>query len=254
MTGTFLLVIFGCGSVAVDVLFGVYHGLLQIALVWGIGVALAIYLTRHLSCAHLNPAVTLAMVQSGRMPARKLLGYVVSQLVGALLAGMVLYGLFAESIAAYEVAQHIQRGQPESIQTAMLFGEFYPNPTLSAVVSMPLAMLAEGCGTFLLVLMIFALTEDSNVGRPDDSLAPVFIGLTVSSLICLLAPLTQAGLNPARDLGPRLNASLAGWGYAAFPANGGAFWVYIFAPLCGASLACLFFVHVLNPAMQATDQ
>jgi glycerol uptake facilitator protein len=251
LTGTFLLVLFGCGSVTVDVLFGVYHGLLQIALVWGIGVALAIYMTRHLSCAHLNPAVTLAMVLSGRMPLNKLLGYVFAQLIGAILAGSVLYALFADTIAAYELVHNIQRGQPESIKTAMLFGEFYPNPALSAVVSMPLAMVAEGCGTFLLVLMIFALTEGSNVGRPDESLAPVFIGLTVSSIICLLAPLTQAGLNPARDFGPRLVASIAGWGDAAFPPDGGAFWVYIFAPLCGAALACFFFIHILDPAMRS---
>lgn len=85
----------------------------------------------------------------------------------------------------------------------MIFGEFYPNPGFAAVVYLPLAMGAEAFGTFILALMIFALTEGCNVGRPDDALAPVFIGLTVTSIISLVAPLTQAGLNPARDLGPR---------------------------------------------------
>lgn len=56
--GTFLLVLFGCGSVAVSVLYNANQSLFQIALIWGIGVSLAIYATRHLSCAHLNPAVT----------------------------------------------------------------------------------------------------------------------------------------------------------------------------------------------------
>lgn len=74
--GTFLLVLFGCGSVAVSVLFNAYNGLIQIALVWGIGVSLAIYATRHLSCAHLNPAVTLAMVTSKRMLIKKMPTYI----------------------------------------------------------------------------------------------------------------------------------------------------------------------------------
>ena len=81
------------------------------------------------------------------------------------------------------------------------------------MVSMPLAMFAEGFGTFLLVMFIFALTEGCNVGRPSDALAPLFIGLTVSSIIFLVAPLTQAGLNPARDFGPRLVAWLMGLRY-----------------------------------------
>ncbi|OGV70925.1 MAG: aquaporin [Lentisphaerae bacterium RIFOXYA12_FULL_48_11] len=249
--GTFMLVLFGCGSVAVSVLFNAHQGLMQIALAWGIGVTLAIYLTRHLSCAHLNPAVSLAMVVSGRMSARRMPIYLGAQLAGAILAGLALYALFAPSIAAYENAHGIVRGTTESVKTAMMFGEYYPNPGATAVVSLPLAMGAEAFGTFFLVLMIFALTEGCNVGRPDDALAPVFIGLTVTSVICLVAPLTQAGLNPARDMGPRLVAWLMGWGDAAFPDRvGGWFHVYIFAPLLGGVVASLFFVRTLEPAMK----
>ena len=64
--------------------------------------------------------------------------------------------------------------------------------------------IGELVGTFLLVLLIFTLTEGCNVGRPDDAIAPVFIGLTVASIICLIAPLTQAGINPARDFEPAM--------------------------------------------------
>ncbi len=246
--GTFVLVLFGCGSVAVSVLFGALQGLLQVALVWGIGVTLAIYLTRHLSCAHLNPAVSLAMVVSGRMAPRSLVPYVLSQVGGAFAAGAVLYLLFGPSIAAWEAAQGIVRGAPESVRSAMMFGEYYPNPASTAVVGLPLAMAAEALGTFLLVLMIFALTEGCNVGRPDDALAPVFIGLTVSAVICLVAPLTQAGLNPARDLGPRLVSWIAGWGEAAFPDRvGGFFHVYILAPLLGGTAAARLFTRLLEP-------
>ncbi|MGC8744494.1 MAG: MIP/aquaporin family protein [Verrucomicrobiia bacterium] len=249
--GTFVLVLFGCGSVAVSVLFGAHHGLMQVALEWGIGVTLAIYLTRHLSCAHLNPAVSLAMAISGRMAFQRLPRYICSQFVGAFLAGLVIYVLFSPSIAAYGNAHQIVRGTPESIRTAMIFGEFYPNPSSTAVVSLPLAMFAEGFGTFLLVLMIFALTEGCNVGRPDDALAPVFIGLTVTSIICLIAPLTQAGLNPARDFGPRVVAWIMGWGNAAFPDDvGGFFFVYILSPMIGGAIASRFFVGWLEPAMK----
>lgn len=249
--GTFMLVLFGCGSVAVSILFNAHQGLMQVGLAWGIGVTLALYLTRHLSCAHLNPAVSLAMAVSGRMTFRKLPVYISAQFAGAILAGLALYMLFAPSIEAYENAQGIVRGSAESVKTAMMFGEYYPNPGTAAIVSLPLAIGAEAFGTFLLVLMIFALTEGCNVGRPDGGVAPVFIGLTVTSIICLIAPLTQAGLNPARDLGPRLVAWLMGWGDAAFPDRvGGFFHVYVLAPLLGGVVAALFFVRILEPAMK----
>jgi glycerol uptake facilitator protein len=248
--GTFILVLFGCGSVAVSVLFNAYSGLMQVALAWGIGVTLAIYVTRHLSCAHLNPAVSLGMAVGRRMSWRRLPLYVVAQLLGAVLAALALYVLFSPSIAAYEGAHGIVRGTIESVTTAKMFGEFYPGPGFHAVVSLPLAMGAEAFGTFLLVLMIFLLTEGCNVGRPDDALAPVFIGLTVTSIIALIAPLTQAGLNPARDLGPRLVAWLAGWGSAAFPDRvGGFFFVYVLAPLVGGVIAALLFIRLLEPLM-----
>ena len=62
MLGTFVLTLMGCCSVAVAVLFGEYNSIFQIGLVWGLGVTLAIFLTRNICCAHLNPAVSVAMV------------------------------------------------------------------------------------------------------------------------------------------------------------------------------------------------
>ncbi|WP_291528547.1 MIP/aquaporin family protein [Bacteroides sp. UBA939] len=251
LLGTFILVLFGCGSVAVAVLFSEYTGIFQIGLAWGIGVMLAIYLTRHLSCAHLNPAVSIAMVLSKRMSFRKLPTYLTAQFLGAFLAGWAIFLLFAPSIEAYESVQEITRGSAESVATAKMFGEYYIQPGGAAVVSMPLAIAAEGFGTFLLVLLIFALTEGCNVGRPSDTMAPVFIGLTVTSIICLIAPLTQAGLNPARDFAPRLVACIMGWGDAAFPDHsGGFFWVYILGPIAGGALAAFFFLYVFEPVIK----
>ncbi|MEN8135617.1 MAG: MIP/aquaporin family protein [Thermodesulfobacteriota bacterium] len=252
LLGTFILVFLGCGSVATTVLFSAHSGLFQVAATWGLGVTLAIYATRHLSCAHLNPAVSIAMVLGKRMSPRSLPVYLSAQFTGAFLAAAVLYGLFSGSLATFETTHAIVRGTPESIQTAMIFGEYYPNPGSAAVAAVSYwnAFGAEAGGTFLLVLMIFALTEGCNLGRPDDRLAPLFIGMTVAAIICVLAPLTQAGLNPARDLGPRLFAWLAGWGSAAFPDDRYGFIViYVLAPLVGGIVASLLFVRILEPMM-----
>ena len=245
-TGTFLMVLFGTGSVAVDTLFGAHRSLGVIAIIWGVGVTLSIYLTRHLSCAHLNPAVSLAMATSGRMTWRKVPNYLLAQFLGAFLAGWVVYLLFSHAIADFEAAHQIVRGTPESVATARMFGEFYD----TKLVSLPLAVFGEAFGTFILVVMIFALTEGCNVGRPSDTMAPVFIGLTVSSAICLIAPLTQAGFNPARDFSPRMVAAIMGWGRHALPdASGGFFWVYMLGPCLGAEVATFLFVKVLEPLM-----
>lgn len=250
LLGTFILVMFGCGSVAVSVLFNAHQGLFQIAIVWGIGVTLAIYATRHLSCAHLNPAVTVAMVTSKRMSIRKMPVYLLAQFLGAFIAGLMLYLLFNPSIVVFENTHHIIRGTTESMNVAKMFGEYYQLPGSTAAVSMTLAMLAEGFGTLLLVLMIFTLTEGCNLGRPDDNTAPIFIGLTVTIIICLIAPLTQAGLNPARDFGPRIVAWIFGWGAAAFPDHtGGFFFVYVLAPLLGGQAAGLIFTNLMESLM-----
>ena len=219
LLGTLILVFFGCGSIAVTLLFSSHSGLFQVAAIWGVGVALAIYATRHISCAHLNPAVSIAMVATGRMSARKLFPYLLGQFAGAFLAAVFLYILFSSSIAHYENINGIIRGSSESVKTAMMFGEDYPNPGLAygLPISTMNAFLAEMAGTFALVFLIFSLTDGCNVGRPDDSLSPLFVGLAITIIISVIAPLTQAGLNPARDLSPRMFAYLTGWREAAFP-------------------------------------
>lgn len=166
--GTFILVFFGCGSVAATVLFSSHVGLFQVAAIWGSGVALAIYATRHLSCAHLNPAVSIAMAVGGRMNPEKLPTYLAGQFMGAALAALTLYGLFASAITEFELMHGIVRGTPNSVQTAMIFGEFFPNPGLGQKVSVSLlnAFGAEVVGTFILVFFIMALTEGCNIGRP----------------------------------------------------------------------------------------
>ena len=253
--GTFILVFFGCGAVAVSVLFSAYQGLFQVAAVWGIGVTLAIYASRGLSCAHLNPAVSIAFVCAKRMPIRKLPVYLIAQFSGAFLAGLMLYLIFSGSIIKFELANNIIRGSSESVRTAMMFGEYFPNPSIDqAVISVTHfnAFVAEGLGAFLLIFFIFFLTEGCNVGRPDSKISPVFIGTAVLGIICIIAPLTQAGLNPARDFGPRLVAYLAGWGRIAIPGpKGGFFIVYILAPVLGGIIAAYIFTKIIQPLMES---
>lgn len=253
LLGTFLLVLIGCSSVAVTVLFSAHVGLFQVALIWGLGVTISIYATRHLSCAHLNPAVSIAMAVRRRMSWDRLPVYLVAQFAGAFIAAAVLYLLFSDSISQYESINTILRGSPQSVKTAQIFGEFYPNPGAGAAASVSTlnAFFAEAAGTFILVSMIFALTEGCNLGRPSDNLCPLFIGLTVTVLISILAPLTQAGFNPARDLSPRMFSLLAGWGNAALPDNGlGFLSVYVLGPIAGA-VAASGLSAIIEPLMKA---
>ena len=251
LVGTFLMVFFGCGSVAVSVLFSAHSGLFQVAMIWGLAVTIAIYATRHLSCAHLNPAVSVAMVLGRRMPLAKLPSYLAGQFSGAFVAAAVLYLLFADSIAQYETVHQIVRGGTESFRTGMMFGEYYTHPGAAAVVTQTTAFIAEAIGTGILVFLVFSLTEGCNLGRPGDALAPLFIGLTVTIIISVIAPLTQAGLNPARDLSPRVFAFLAGWRQAALPDQSfGFITVYVLGPVCGGAIAACIFTYVIEPLMK----
>lgn len=248
--GTFILTFFGCGSVAVSVIFSAHVGLFQIAGIWGIAVTLAIYSSRHISNAHLNPAVTIAMIVSKRMKFNKLWIYLFAQIAGAFFAAVVLLGLFNASIETFEAAKEIVRGTPESFTTAKIFGEFYNNPVTLEGISTLNAFFAEFVGTFALLFFILSLTNSCNAGRPDDEMAPLFIGLSVMLIICIIAPLTQAGLNPARDLAPRVLAYIAGWKSAALPdAHWGFLTVYVLAPILGGTAAGILYHNTVEPVL-----
>lgn len=261
IVGTFILVFFGTGSVFVAVLTGELHGLMQVALVWAIAIGLAIYAVSAISGAHLNPAVTLAFVAWRRFPVRRAGFYIASQIVGAMIASALLYALFANILTSFETEQSITRGEVGSQRSAMVFGEYFPNPAVFGTTAESFervthfqAMLAEGVGTALLVFFIFALTDVHNTNRPGSVLWAIFIGLAVAIIIAIVAPLTQAGLNPARDFGPRLFAYLAGWKSIAIPGpRGGFFTVYILAPLIGGLAGGLIYDQVIRPGLPKND-
>jgi glycerol uptake facilitator protein len=258
--GTFLLVFFGCGSVCTAVTTGAQVGIFQVAIVWGLGIATAIYLTGALSGAHLNPAVTVSLAVWGDFPWRRVPGYILTQLTAAFVSSAVLYVIFGGAIAEFEAKNHIIRGTPGSEASAMVFGEYFPNPggkplAQAGCTRMPQwrAFVAEVAGTAILLLVIFGTTDSSNPERPRI-LTAATIGLTVTLLISLLGPLTMACLNPARDLGPRLFSSAAGWGAIPFTANGpGWFTVYILAPLTGGLIGGALYRLFLRPYYRALE-
>jgi glycerol uptake facilitator protein len=255
--GTFLLVFFGCGSVCAAVTTGAHVGLFQVAMVWGLGIATAIYLTGALSGAHLNPAVTLSMAVWSNFPKGRVLPYVVAQLCGAFAASAVLYFVFGDTLQAFEKEHGIMRGQAGSEASAMVFGEFYPNPggrPLTPEARLRIrpatAFGAEAIATAVLVLVICCCTDARNKARPQ-LLTAAAIGLTVTLLISLVGPLTMACFNPARDLGPRVFSVLAGWGGMPFRVNGSGWWtVYIVAPLLGGLLGGGIYTAFFKQAYQ----
>lgn len=262
--GTFIICLFGTGSVSAAVLTGAQAGLWQVAVVWGFGVSLAIYTTADISGAHLNPAIScaFALVRPGDFPRRKLLPFIAAQIVGGILGGCINLLSFHSMIDKFEATHNITRGEPGSQLSAMVFGEYFPNPAMFGTdqgafdLMSPIgAMFIEGWGTAVLAFVIFALTHSgTRVLGPYRQMVPFFIGFTVASLISLYAPLTQAGWNPARDFGPRVVAAMAGWGTVAIPGPRSGFWVYIVGPCLGAPLGALFHDKVLAPALLARQQ
>jgi glycerol uptake facilitator protein len=257
--GTFLLVFFGCGSVCAATTTGAQVGVFQVAIVWGLGIATAIYLCGALSGAHLNPAVTLSMAIWARFPWRRVVPYVCTQFIGAFAAAVVLYLIFGNALETFETSSGIVRGQPGSEASAMVFGEFFPNPgghpltmALRQRMSMASVFGAEVIGTAILLMVIFCITDERNKARPQVLTAAI-IGLTVTLLISLLGPLTMACFNPARDLAPRVFSALAGWKTVPFTANGaGWFTVYVLAPLLGGFVGGAIYRLFFQGAYAAT--
>ena len=269
--GTFILIFFGCGAVHAAVITGAQSGLWQVAIVWGIAIMLAIYAVGSISGAHINPAMTIASMVWRGFPKSRVLPYIFAQIAGAMVAAACLFILFEPHIAAKEADKGVTRGKPGSEMTAMCYGEYYPAPgslgdgdgpysptdhaALKAKMSQGRAFVAEVLGTMILAFVVFAVTDTRNAGAPLSGNAPIFIGLTVSVLISVLAPLTQACFNPARDFGPRLFACIAGWGSIALPGFRDLGWltVYIIAPIVGAVLGGGLYDVAIRPAHSVQD-
>lgn len=251
--GTYFLVFFGTTAVTIAVLLGVLSGILQVGILWGIGLTLGIFAAAPHSGAHLNPAITIAMyIFNKDLGVLKAIGYIFSQMIGAILAGLSVLIIFSPFITRFEILNKITRGEPGSELTAMLFGEYFPNPDVFPhdkaidLLSSFSALGIEAFGTAVLAFVIFMCTDPKGMIAKTNFLAPILIGLTLTLLITSFGALTQAGWNPARDFGPRLVAYFAGWDSIAIPGPNGGFWIYILGPIIGAPIGALIYQKILK--------
>lgn len=220
--GTGLFIFLGIGCVAGLKVAGAVYSQWDISIIWGLAVALGVYLTAGVSGAHLNPAVTIALWLFACFDRRKVLPFIGAQLLGGFCAAALVYCLYYNLFFDVETAQHIVRGSPDSLSLASTFST-YANPGISV----PTAFLVEMIITSILVALILALTDDGN-GVPRGALSPLLIGILVAVLGGAFGPLTGFAMNPARDFGPKIFAALAGWGEIAI--TGGRDIPYILVP------------------------
>ena len=224
--GTFVLILFGTGVVAMVLLFPtgnpgeiVHGGFTNITLGWGLGVTMGIYIAGKISGAHLNPAVTLAFAVFRDFPWRKVLPYSIAQVAGAFAAAALVFWNYLPAFRQVD---------PLLERTAGVFTTFPAFPGLPQA-----GFLDQLIGTGLLVLLIFAITDEFNM-PPGANLVPLMIGLVVVAIGMSFGGMHGYAINPARDLGPRLWTVVAGFRNNGITDGTRVWWIPVVAPLLGA--------------------
>jgi MIP family channel proteins len=224
--GTFLLIAFGAGSVAQMVLSQKTAGtMLSVNISWGLAVTIGAYAAAGVTGGHLNPAVTIAAAAFRGFPWAKVAPFAVAQTIGAFLASAVVFLTYREALDAFDGGVRAVTGPTA---TAGIWAT-YPQPFLSLVGG----VVDQVVGTALLVIGLFALTDDKNAAIPRY-LVPAFAGGLVLLIGATFGFNSGYAINPARDFGPRLFTAVAGWGGEVFRAGNGWWWVPIVAPVIGA--------------------
>lgn len=209
--GTMLLIILGDGVVAGVTLRGSKSengGYLMVSIAWGLAVMLGVYAVGNISGAHLNPAVTLALVVSGDFPMSDMPGYVFAQLAGAF-SGAVLVWLYWRPYWA-----HTDNAQAK-------LGIFC---TIPAIRSFPDNLFSEFLATLVLVLGLLFI----GANEFTDGLNPIAVGALISTIGFSMGGTTGFAINPARDLGPRIAHAIL-----PIPGKGTSDWSYSWIPILG---------------------
>ena len=244
---TFIILGLGDSAAAMYVLYDpspylqAYWG---VCIAWGLSVTLAIYVTGAVSGTHANPAVTLAVTLYRGFPRAKALPYVMAQVAGAFLGAAMVYLLFSPVIDHYNDIHHLSRGIDGGAA-----GVFFTHPSPGIT---PLhAFVDEIVLTGILVLGVFAITEEFNTLAPTANTGALMIGFLVATIGACAGYLEAWPINPARDLGPRLFCFLSGWGRQAFPSPGNYWWVPIAGPLLGGVVGGGVYQSVIRPFLPA---
>jgi aquaporin Z len=205
--GTFWLTFAGCGSAVIAAgIPDIGIGLLGVSLAFGLTVLTMAYAIGHISGCHLNPAVTLGLAAAGRFPAKDVLPYVLAQVVGAVAASAILYGI-ASGTAGFDLADGFASNG---------FGDHSPGRY-----SLMACFLAEAVLTMMFLFIIMGATHS----KAPAGFAPIAIGLGLTLIHLVGIPITNTSVNPARSTGPAI--FVGGWALAQL-------WLFWIAPVVGA--------------------
>jgi len=205
--GTFWLVLIGAGSAVLAARFPeVGIGWLGVAFAFGLALTTIAYVTGGISGCHINPAVSLGLWVGGRMKTRDVVPYIAAQVLGAIVAAAVLYGI-ASGKAGFDVDQGF---------AANGFGDHSPNGY-----NLGAAFATEVVLTLVFLLVIMAATKPT----APAGFAPLAIGLTLVVIHLFAIPVDNASVNPARSTGPAV--FVGGWAAKQL-------WLFWVAPIVGA--------------------
>ena len=218
LIGTFILVFTGCAVAVAAILQRstagpAFYDSLAVALAFGIALVVIVAAIGHVSGAHVNPAVTLALAVTKKFSWQYVPIYLVAQLVGAILGAIAVWITYGE--AAREVALLAATIPPDDV------GDIR-------------ALLAEILVTFILVFVIISVATDE---RAPAGVAPLAVGFALTCGVFIGGPITGGSLNPVRTLGPMIVAG-----------QFSAVWVYIVGPIVGAVLAALLYDRFVSEA------
>lgn len=213
--GTFVLVFFACGVAALT------HGsLVATALAFGLVIVAMAYSVGRISGCHINPAVSLGCLLAKRISVKEFCGYVVSQVVGAVVGGVALFGICKMAGLEFPAIGNACNG-------LVGVGEKAGNYIA--------AILVEVILTFVFVYVILNVTDSKNEGAGKK--AGLIIGLTLTLVHLLGVGLTGTSVNPARSIGTAVGAAIFGGGTDPLKVV----WIFIVAPLLGACVAALVY-------------